>query len=458
MTPQVISDRFAARKPRGILAAHFSAAVALLLAAPLLVATAGAQDLVQEEIIYESEDDSGAEFLGDVAYPDQGAGCLQGDLAGSCGDFGEDCDDSVYDPGYACYRPLIPISGLQARWEYLLWWTQGSAVPPLVTTSPQGTTRDQAGVLGQDTSILFGDTGLTGESRSGGRIAMTWWMGPARRTGIEGSYFGLGSASTLYRAASTGDPILARPFFNIGEGEQDARLITFDGLVTGSVAVDATTELQGVEVLLRRSFFRQQASHTDFVFGYRFGRLDDGLLISESTVSTDPLTVGTTFDLFDQFDTENRFHGAELGVIWERKTRRWTWEVLMKLALGNTHSRVFIDGSTTTTAPDTDPVVTSGGLLALPTNMGVYDDNHFTVMPELGITVGYDLTRRLRATFGYTLFYWSRVARPGDQIDFDVNDSQFSGGTLSGAPRPEFSWVPTDFWAQGLNFGLEYRF
>jgi len=29
---------------------------------------------------------------------------------------------------------------------------------------------------------------------------------------------------------------------------------------------------------------------------------------------------------------------------------------------------------------------------------------------------------------------------------------------LEGLPRPEFSWVTTDFWAQGLNFGLDYRF
>jgi len=79
-------------------------------------------------------------------------------------------------------------------------------------------------------------------------------------------------------------------------------------------------------------------------------------------------------------------------------------------------------------------------------------------MPELGVSLGYDLTCRLRATVGYTLIYWSNVARPGDQIDTELNASQFPPGELVGAPHPEFRFQTTDFWAQGLNFGLEYRF
>ena len=37
------------------------------------------------------------------------------------------------------------------------------------------------------------------------------------------------------------------------------------------------------------------------------------------------------------------------------------------------------------------------------------------VQYELGVTLGFDLTERLQATFGYTFMYWSRVARPGDR-------------------------------------------
>ena len=81
-----------------------------------------------------------------------------------------------------------------------------------------------------------------------------------------------------------------------------------------------------------------------------------------------------------------------------------------------------------------------------------------TVIPEFGVTLGYDLTPCLRATVGYTLLYWSQVARPGDQIDLDVNLSQIKPSGLVGPARPEFNWVGSDVWVQGSSAGLNYRF
>ena len=131
----------------------------------------------------------------------------------------------------------------------------------------------------------------------------------------------------------------------------------------------------------------------------------------------------------------------------------------MKLGFGNTHSEVLIDGSTTTTVGGGAPVTDSGGLLALSTNVGRYSQDHFTVVPELGVTIAYDITSRLRATFGYTFIYWSRVARPGDQIDRYLNPSYIpNNGPPIGPARPAFTFATSNFWAQGMNFGMEYRF
>jgi hypothetical protein len=130
---------------------------------------------------------------------------------------------------------------------------------------------------------------------------------------------------------------------------------------------------------------------------------------------------------------------------------------LAKLALGNTSSTVTIDGQTvTTTAAGT--ATTPGGLLAQPTNMGRFEQDHFTTITELGATLRRQLTCSLDFTFGYTLVYWSEVARAGDQVDFDLNPSQLPPGPLVGAPAPQFSFVTEGFWAQGLHFGLEYNF
>jgi hypothetical protein len=58
--------------------------------------------------------------------------------------------------------------------------------------------------------------------------------------------------------------------------------------------------------------------------------------------------------------------------------------------------------------------------------------------------------------------YWSSVVRPGDQIDTTINRTQlpsvFAPGMLVGAPRPGFQFHPTDFWAQGVSFGLELQY
>jgi hypothetical protein len=67
----------------------------------------------------------------------------------------------------------------------------------------------------------------------------------------------------------------------------------------------------------------------------------------------------------------------------------------------------------------------------------------------------------VRLTFGYQFLYWSRVARPGEQIDRVINPTQipvFGGNQLLGPARPEPLFTTTDFWAQGLNLGLEVRF
>ena len=125
----------------------------------------------------------------------------------------------------------------------------------------------------------------------------------------------------------------------------------------------------------------------------------------------------------------------------------------MKLALGNTHSLIDIEGQTTTISPE-GRTVTLGGMLAQPTNIGIHQTNQLSMIPELDATLAYDLTCRLRLTLGYSLIYWSDVARPGDQIDLNLTPPT---ATIA-AVKPQFQLKTTDYWAQGLNFGLDFRF
>jgi hypothetical protein len=143
-------------------------------------------------------------------------------------------------------------------------------------------------------------------------------------------------------------------------------------------------------------------------------------------------------------------------MLWDLHHKRWFVEATGRIALGNNHQIVDIFGTTTETPPGT---TLDGGLLASQTNIGHYSRNDFAVMPQLGVTLGCHLTRRLSLTCGYTFFYWGRVVRPGEQIDLDINPDYLPGGAIAprGAQRPHFVFQDTDFWAQGINLGLDYR-
>ncbi len=94
-----------------------------------------------------------------------GNGSCGSSPCGGCGCGSGPCGDDWFG-SCTCLQNRLELRG-----EYLLWWTKGSQVPALVTTSPSDTSRENAGVLGQaGTSILFGDSELNGETRSGGRF------------------------------------------------------------------------------------------------------------------------------------------------------------------------------------------------------------------------------------------------------------------------------------------------
>ena len=112
--------------------------------------------------------------------------------------------------------------------DALIWWTKGNKVPPLVTTSPDGTVQANAGVLGQPgTQVLHGGNGVDGNYRVGVRLQVGRWLDACQMTGVEATWFSVGDGANTgnFYAQSVGtplSPILARPFFNVLAGLQDA--------------------------------------------------------------------------------------------------------------------------------------------------------------------------------------------------------------------------------------------
>jgi hypothetical protein len=341
-----------------------------------------------------------------------------------------------------------------AEAEYLYWQTKGDKLPALVTTGSSAALAT-AGVLGaQGTSVLFGQSTVNQDWRSGVRVRAGYWLDPARTMGIEAYFFGLENASTDFLASSSGSPVLARPFFNTTINAQDAQVIAFPGIVAGQVSASETSRLLGAGIAFRKRICEACAlGPVAGIIGYRYMRLKDQLDISSSANS---LLFGLSA-VGDQFETRNEFHGLDLGLTGHMANGPWRFDWLAKVALGGTFTNIEVNGSTMLTAGGVTTTA-AGGLLALPTNMGNFSDQRFSVVPELNARIGYQFSPQLRAVVGYNFIYWTGVVRPGGVIDTTVNPTQIPPGALAGSARPAPRADTSDFWAHGVSAGLTYNF
>lgn len=357
--------------------------------------------------------------------------------------------------------------------EYMLWWGSGMSLPPLVTGAPVGTPLNilnpdgsltpVAGALGQPgTVVLFGGNQVLNGVRSGYRARAGFWLDECNMLGLEASFLYGGSLAVSYNSGCTdANGIVMRPFFNASTGRQDAEIVSFPSTLFGFVTVDARSEVYGADANIRRNLICSCNGRLDFVAGYRFMSLTDRLQITECLVDVNPnngIQDGTTFLVKDRFETDNFFHGGQIGLAGELRSGRVFLEYRGLVGLGASVKQVRISGSTTVTTPNGPAVTNAGGLLAQNTNIGTYNISDFAVLPEGGLNLGLQLTDFARLWVGYTFMYWNNVARAGSQIDFQVNSTQIPPGVLVGPPRPAFNIVRSDYWLQGVSFGAQLRF
>jgi hypothetical protein len=366
------------------------------------------------------------------------------------------CEGEVVDQFVSTPGTRFWVSG-----EWLYWNPQGSDLPPLLTTSPAGTPRTSAGVRGRPgTRVVFGNTEENNDWRSGFRVSAGVWLGECAQWGVGANFFYLDDQEENFRASSLGLPILARPFFNVASGTQDSELVAFPRLLAGSVAVSGSSEFWGGDVNVRKHLYSGCTWCIDGLIGYRYLRLRDDLSISEDLVVTSQTSLtpsGTEFDVVDRFQASNDFHGGQVGVVARFNGENFWLGLETKVALGVNDREVNIGGATTVRVPGAAPVSRPGGLLALGSNSGQFDESEFAVVPELTVKAGVFVTEGLSLFVGYNFLYWNSVYRAGEQIDLAVNPSQIPPGTLVGPARPAFPGRESGFWVHGVTAGAELR-
>jgi hypothetical protein len=380
---------------------------------------------------------------------------------------------------YAGLPVCSPPGRFWLRADYLMWWTSGMNLPPLVTT---GTTANPS------STVLFGNDIVNDGGRSGFRTTLGFWLDCRHIWSAEFDYVGLGGQSANFNQFSTGDPILTRPFFdlNLKPPAGAVEYVAFPGTTTqpqvsGSISVAAKDYFQSAGVSMSYNLCSCDSCcdscnagcdpcanccaptlhccRTDLLVGFRYYNLSDSVSINETPQTATP--VFAMYNITDNFSARNDFYGSELGLRTKVYRGRWSLDILTKLAMGNTHQSVNINGLTIKTT--TDGTTTNyAGLLASTTNSGIWQQNTFTMIPQLGLELGYQLSCHWRAYLGYNILYWGSVLRSGDQIDLQVDARNIPWNPAyqptTALPFPQFPAQATAFWAQGINVGLERRF
>jgi hypothetical protein len=380
-------------------------------------------------------------------------------------------DSPLYGPSPMGEAAVGRVAGV-GRWrvsgEYLMWWSRAADLPALVTTSsPQFNGRVGVG----DTRILVGD-GFGQTFHSGARLSAVRWYGDSECRGIDARMFFLGQASSSSTATTGQFPLLARPFINVNPTTpffgSASEIVGAPGLATGGVTVELENSIWGAELNYRRYLCGNGCRRVDAIVGYRYLNMDERLQITETFTRTPNSNMGigapaVSGVVIDNFRTENHFHGGQVGLTGELRFGRWSIDSRASIAFGTTFRYAEINGGQSLVMVDGTVRNVAGGLLALQgANIGSYSDSVFSVVPEVGVNVGYQLTPRLRVFVGYNFLYLSNVLRAGDVIDPYVDAARIPnflnppGTPIAGMPRPAPQLRSAGFFVQGISFGLRY--
>jgi hypothetical protein len=395
------------------------------------------------------------------------------------------------------------------RWEftgaYNLWFGKSQSVPyPLLTTSSPS----QSGLPGLSSTLtLAGGSPIEYNGISGMQLSGSFWGDDDRRFGafVQGFYTENRTISTkisppnvLYPGTHSDIPVLARPYIDTSSG-LTSLVVGGPGIGSATGIVTTSTETWGMESSAMWNLFRTAPGNkwyvsTDLLIGYKFLELKEDLAVITNTsvnvfnstpvfgigpggfpvqtgTVTTPVSVSVAgvsvtapgnIMITDRFTTNNLFNGTTVGLHNELRYGMFSLDTTAKVGLGDMHQVLQISGSTNTVSGTGAVGAAYGGLYANSSNIGQYSHDSFSVVPEIQMNLGVNLTRSLTAFIGYNFMYMNNVIRPGNQLNPNIDStavpfsgSYGNGGSVAGT---RMNFVQTDYWLMGANFGLSFKY
>jgi hypothetical protein len=362
-----------------------------------------------------------------------------------------------------------------ARGEYLLWSIRGDHVPlPWTTTGPAAA--PGAGAVGEPTTSVLIGPDLNYKFVSGGKLWLGFWLDNEATLGIDGSGFCLESHTIhekSYSNRTNGAPLIARPFFNLLTGLQDAQVVTapgdaLGGSYIGGVGVFDDSRTWGGELNLRFNLGCAAIGSLDLLAGFRYLGQKDELRSDQSSLVLSPGTVGfggvpapapDIVSVRDFLVTTNNFYGGQLGLDGRIRRGAWLLEAGARVGLGGNDEHLQAVGRSLLTDSAGVNKYLPGGLL-VPQDQLNLGRRQLSFMAEFNLRLGYQLGEHWVVSAGYTYLYWGNLIRPGGQINAAIDPRQVptSLSYVPGFPASTLQLHSTDFWAQGLTFALECRY
>jgi hypothetical protein len=346
--------------------------------------------------------------------------------------------------------------------DYIMWWTKRQDLPALVTV---GRLTDQVpAALGQPhTSVAIGGTEGDQNLLFGGRGQLWFDLDCQGNWALEGSFFALvqktGSRFITSNGAA-GSNVVARPFFNVNAGVQDADPIAVPFIAAGSLTIDTPRTLYGGDVNVRSYCCAGLGNRVGFIFGGRFLAVDEGLRFTEFSQDLPGLGVpGNAYFLTEEFHTQNRFYGGQVGLDWGYCLGPVFLDVTGKVAFGVTREKLNNSAYTQINEPNgTVTADTNNALYISRGNAGTFSRSEFAIVPEANVKLGYDFNKWVGVAVGYTFLYASAIARPGDQVDQRVNVQPVGAPFVIPPAAAPPAIRSSGFWAQGLDVSLRFSF
>ena len=358
--------------------------------------------------------------------------------------------------------------------EYLLWWTKDSPLP--VATAVSMPTPPFGGQIPAGSVVVQGAQDLDLGQRHGGRFSLGADLGSDGVFSADASYFFLASETVneaVVSSGAAGTRYIGAPTFSTLAGGAPRigptapfSIATINGPgAPGAHSLHLESRLEGGELNAAWNVGGGNL-RLGLLVGFRYFQLEEDLQLDRvgrvflSVVPGPNIFFNVnSVRAYDRFENTNTFFGPQLGARVAFEGERLSLRAAVKVAIGEMSHSTFITGQAFIPATSTTPF--GGATYAQPSNIGQYETDEFSVIPEVTINVGYNIGRFARLSVGYSYLYATNVLRPGNQIDPTINPTRSAFPFIipdTGPVRPTFTPVTSNFWAQGVNFGLEFRY